>query len=102
MTGERRGAGAPDLQGPTAANARPGAEEQALAAVVWPCRALDTTAREQRTTWWERGQDTRATSSHQQAELPDLKVACPADAAINAQVVPEVLVRVERTCQACF
>src|SRR5262249_51532363 len=42
------------------------------------------------------------TSSQQQAELPDLKAACPDDAEGNAQVLQDVLLRVDRTCYACF
>jgi putative transposase len=38
----------------------------------------------------------------QKAELPELKAACPAYAEVNAQVLQEVIVRVERTYQAFF
>jgi Helix-turn-helix domain len=37
------------------------AQEQALETVVSRWRALYTVAREQRTTWWDRGQGQRAT-----------------------------------------
>jgi putative transposase len=59
-------------------------------------------ALEQRKTWWERGQGTSATYYRQKAELPDLKAACPAYAEINAQVLQDVVLRVERTYQAFF
>jgi putative transposase len=78
------------------------AQEQALDSVVWHCRALYNTALEQRKTWWERGQDKSANYYQQKAELPDLKVACPDYAEINAQVLQDVLLRVQRTFQAFF
>jgi putative transposase len=77
-------------------------QEQALATVVWRCRTLYNVAREQRTTWWDRGQGTGATSYQQQAELPDRKAACPEYAAVHAHVLQDVIVRVDRTFQAFF
>jgi hypothetical protein len=56
-----------------------------LAAVLHRCRTLYNTALEQRRTWWQRGQDKRATYYQQKAELPDLKAACPEYAEVNAQ-----------------
>src|SRR5215469_8222749 len=61
------------------------AQEQALETVLYRCRTLYNTALEQRRTWWERGQGKRATCYQQQAELPDLKVAFPKFADVNAQ-----------------
>jgi putative transposase len=77
-------------------------QEQALGAVLSRCRMLYNCALEQRKTWWERGQGKCATYYQQKAELPDLKAACPALAEVNAQVLQDVLLRVERTYQAFF
>ncbi len=78
------------------------AHAHALEAVLWRCRVLDTCALEQRRTWWGRGQGKRASYSQQKAELPDLKAAFPDYVEVNAQVVPDVLLRVARAYQACF
>jgi hypothetical protein len=76
---------------------------RALESVVWHCcRTLENTALEQRKTWWDRGQGTSATYSQQQAELPDLKAACPDYAEVNAQVLQDVLLRLDRALQAFF
>ena len=77
-------------------------QERQLEGVLWRCRARYTTAREQRKAWWGRGQGRSATYLQQKAELPDLKAACPAYAAINAHVLQDVIVRVERAYHACF
>jgi putative transposase len=78
------------------------AQEQALETVLSRCRTLYNVALEQRKTWWERGQGTSTTYFQQKAELPDLKAACPEYAEINAQVLQDVILRVERTYQAFF
>ncbi|HET8908425.1 MAG TPA: transposase, partial [Ktedonobacterales bacterium] len=78
------------------------AQEQALALVVSRCRTLYNAALEQRKTWWQRGQGIGATYYQQKAELPELKVACPDYAEINAQVLQDVIQRVERVYQAFF
>ena len=78
------------------------AQEQALEAVLHRCRTLYNTALEQRRTWWERGQGKSATYYQQKAELPDLKAACPEYAEVNAQVVQDVLLRLDRTFQGFF
>ena len=61
-------------------------------------------ARAQRRTWWGRGPGKGATSSQllEKAELPDLKAACPEYAEVHAQVLHDVILRVERTSQAVF
>jgi putative transposase len=59
-------------------------------------------ALEQRKTWWQRGQGIGASYYQQKAELPDLKDACLEYAEVNAQVLQEVILRVERTYQAFF
>jgi putative transposase len=78
------------------------AQAQALEAVLWRCRVLYNTALEQRRVWWQRGQGISATYYQQKAELPDIKAAFPEYAAINGQVLQDVLLRVERAYQAFF
>jgi putative transposase len=78
------------------------AQEQALETVLHRCRTLYNTALEQRKTWWERGQGKNATYYQQKAELPDMKAACPEYAEVNAQVLQDVILRVERAFQAFF
>ncbi len=78
------------------------AQEHALEAVLSRCHTLYNVALEQRKTWWERGQGRGATYYQQKAELPDLKAACPDYAAVNAQVLQDVILRVERAFQAFF
>jgi putative transposase len=77
-------------------------QEQGLETVLSRCRTLYNAALEQRRTWWERGQGKRATCYQQQAELPDLKIAFPEYAEINAQVLQDVLLRLDRAFQAFF
>ena len=77
-------------------------QERALDAVLWRCRILYNVALEQRKTWWGRGQGVSATYYHQKAEVPDLKAACPEYAEVNAQVLQDVILRVERAFQAFF
>jgi putative transposase len=78
------------------------AQRRALDAVLWRCRTLYNTALEQRKTWWARGQGRSATYSQQKAELPDLTETCPAFAEVNAQVVQDVLLRLDHAFQACL
>jgi putative transposase len=78
------------------------AQEQALETILYRCRTLYNTALEQRRTWWERGQGKRAACYQQQAELPDLKVALPEYADVHAQVLQDVLLRLDRAFQAFF
>jgi putative transposase len=80
-------------------------QEQALETVLSRCWTLYNVALEQRKTWRQReqcGQGKSATYYQQQAELPDLKAACPEYAEVNAQVLQDVILRVERTYQAFF
>ena len=78
------------------------AQEHALGLVVSRCHTLYHVALEQRKTWWDRGQGKGATYYQQKAELPDLKAACPDYAEVNAQVLQDVILRVERAFQAFF
>src|SRR5690348_3239420 len=77
-------------------------QERALETVLLRCRTLYNVALEQRKTWWQRGQGIGASYYQQKTELPDLKDACPEYAEVNAQVLQDVILRVERTYQAFF
>ena len=78
------------------------AQEQALETVLSRCRTLYNVALEQRKAWWERGRGKSATYYQQKSELPELRTACPEYAEINAQVLQDVILRVERSYQAFF
>ena len=75
-------------------------QERLLDRALLRCRRLYNAALEQRKTWWERGQGRSASYYQQKAELPDLKAACPDYAEINAQVLQDVLLRLDRAFQA--
>lgn len=77
-------------------------QAQELELVLSRCHMLYNVALEQRKMWWERGQGIGATYYQQKAELPDLKAACPDYAEVNAQVLQDVILRVERAFQAFF
>jgi putative transposase len=77
-------------------------QERALDRTLLLCRHVYNGALEQRKTWWERGQGRSATYYQQKAELPDLKAACPDYAEVNAQVLQDVFLRVDRAFQAFF
>jgi putative transposase len=72
-----------------------------LEAVLWRCRTLYNTALDERKTAWERC-SVSVSYYQQKADLPDLKAACPEYAEINAQVLQDVILRVERTYQTFF
>jgi putative transposase len=76
-------------------------QEQELETVLWRCRRLYNTAVEERKTAWER-RGVSVTYYQQKAELPELKAACPDYAEVNAQVLQDVILRVERAFQAFF
>ena len=76
-------------------------QERALAETLWRCRMLYNTALEQRITAYRRCGVT-LNAYQQMAELPDLKAAFPEYAAINAQVLQDVLTRLDKTYQAFF
>jgi putative transposase len=63
---------------------------------------LYNVALQQRKTWWQRGQGKGATYYQQALELPDLKAACLEFAEVNAQVLQDVLRRLEKTFHAFF
>jgi putative transposase len=76
-------------------------QERALENVLYRCHTLYNVALEERKTAWERS---RVSVSYyqQQAELPDLKADCPEYSAVHAQVLQDVLLRLDRTFQAFF
>ena len=77
-------------------------QERELERVLGVCRWLYNTALEQRKIWWQRGQGKGATYYQQAMELPDLKAAFPDYAEVNAQVLQDVLHRLDRAFQAFF
>jgi putative transposase len=77
-------------------------QERAMETVLLRCHTLYNVALEQRKTWWGRGQGISATYHQQATELPDLKAACPEYTEVNAQVLQDVLRRVDTTYQAFF
>jgi putative transposase len=77
-------------------------QERLLDRTLMFCRHVYNCALEQRKTWWERGQGRSATYYQQKVELPDLKAACPEYSEVNAQVLQDVILRVERAFQAFF
>jgi putative transposase len=77
-------------------------QARALETVLLRCRTLYTCAVEQRRTCWRRGQGRGATDYQQARELPNLKAACPDYAAVHAQVLQDVLRRVDTTYQVFF
>jgi Helix-turn-helix domain len=77
------------------------AQEQALERVLSHCRTLCNTALGERKTAWERG-SVSISYYQQEAELPDVKAACPQYAEVNAQAVQDVIQRVERASRAFF
>jgi putative transposase len=76
-------------------------QEPALETVLWRCRTLYNVALEERKTAWE-GRGISVGYYEQKAELPDLKAACPEYADINAQVLQDVILRLDRAFQAFF
>ena len=76
-------------------------QEQALATVVWRCRELYNVGLEERTVAWERC-GISVTCALQSAQLPAIKEVRPEYREINAQVVQEVLHRLDNAFQACF
>ena len=76
--------------------------ERVLEQTLGLCRRLSTCALEQRLTGWRRGQGRAATHAQQDAELPDLKAACPEYSTVHSQVLQAVLARLARPYHAFF
>jgi putative transposase len=76
-------------------------QDRALETVLYRCRVLYNVALEERKSAWDR-RGVSVNYYQQKAELPDLKAGCPEYAEVNAQVVQDVILRVERAFQAFF
>src|SRR5260370_21923230 len=72
-----------------------------LEVVLGRCRTLYNTALDERKAAWER-RGVSVSYFQQKAELPALKADFPDYAEVNAQVLQDVILRVERTVQAFF
>src|SRR5215469_5597269 len=77
------------------------AQERALEAVLWRCRARYNAALEQRITLW-RQRGVSITRYQQEAELKTLREAFSDYAALHSHVLQDVLARLDRTYQAFF
>ncbi len=77
------------------------AQETVLAEVLWRCRELYNAGLEERKTAWEKC-GVSVTFAMQSAQLPDIKDARPEYRDINAQVLQDVLHRLDKTYQAFF
>jgi putative transposase len=76
-------------------------QERVMAETLWRCRTLYNTALEERIAAYRRCGVTLS-AYQQNAELPDLKEAFPEYAAINAQVLQDVILRLDKAYQAFF
>jgi putative transposase len=76
-------------------------QEWVMAETLWRCRMLYNTALEERITAYRRC-GVMLSAYQQNAELPDLKAAFPEYAAINAHVLQDVILRLDKTYQAFF
>jgi putative transposase len=77
------------------------AQERALDAVLWRCRALYNTALEQRITAWQRRR-VSVSRYDQEAELKAIRAEFPEYAAIHSHILQDVLARLDKTYQAFF
>ncbi|HEY7092923.1 MAG TPA: transposase [Ktedonobacterales bacterium] len=77
------------------------AQETVLAEVLWRCRELYNAGLEERKTAWEKC-GISVTFAMQSAQLPDIKDARTEYRDINAQVLQDVLHRLDKTYQAFF
>jgi putative transposase len=77
------------------------AQQRTLQTVVWRCRELYNAGLQERKEAWERRRIT-ITFALQSAELPAIKEVRPEYREINAQVLQEVLHRLDKTFQVCF
>jgi putative transposase len=79
------------------------AQEQTLELVVRRCRTLYDTALEQRKVWWARGQSERATYYRPtKSRIARPEGGMRENAEINAQVLQDVLLRLDRAFQTYF
>jgi putative transposase len=76
-------------------------QERTLATLVWRCRELYTAGLAERKAAWEKC-DVCVSFALQSAQLPAIEEVRPEYAEINAQVLQDVLHRLERAFAACF
>jgi putative transposase len=76
-------------------------QEQTLATVLWRCRELYNAGLEERKAAWEKC-GVSVTCAMQSAQLPAIKEVRPDYREINAQVLQDVLHRLDKTFQAFF
>jgi putative transposase len=76
-------------------------QAQVLDETVWHCRDLYNAGLEQRI-WAYRKGGVTVTHGQQEAELPNIRDAFPAYAAIHSQVLQDVLTRLDKAYQAFF
>src|SRR5262245_21219333 len=77
------------------------AQERAVDEVLWRCRRLYNTAREQRITAYQR-RHVSVSRYEQAAELQTIRAEFPEYAAILSHVLQDVRARLDQTDQACF
>src|SRR5215467_14080940 len=77
------------------------AQEQALATVLWRCRELSNAGLQERTAAWEQCR-VSVTFAMQSARLPAIKEVRPEYSEINAQVLQDVLHRLDKAFAAFF
>ena len=77
------------------------AQERALAVVLWRCRELYNAGLEERKAAWEKC-GVSVTFALQSAQLPGLKEVRPEYRDLNAQVLQDVLHRLDKAYQAFF
>jgi putative transposase len=75
---------------------------QELDTILARCQKLYNVALKQRKICWQRGQGKTVTYYQQALEVSDLKARCPKDAEINAQVLQDVLRRLDKAFQSFF
>jgi putative transposase len=77
------------------------AQEQTLETVVWRCRGLYRAGLQERQTAWEK-RGVCVSFAMQSAQLPAIKEVRPEYHDIHAQVVQDVLHRLDKACAAFF
>src|SRR5258707_5667895 len=76
-------------------------QEQALETVLWRCRELYNAGLEERKAAWQKC-GVSGNFAMQSAQLPGIKAVCPEYPDINAQVLQDVLHRLDTAFQAFF
>jgi putative transposase len=76
-------------------------QERALATVLWRCRELSNAGLQERKAAWEMCR-VCVSFAMQSAQLPAIKQARPEYNDLNAQVLQDVLHRLEKALAACF